>query len=205
MTPPRHTNWWRPLTVCVLAAALGGCFGPGRPIEFYTLAPLPRAAAGPAGAPGAVVAVYPAVVPALIDRPQIVTRTDANQVVLSEFNRWGGTLKDEISRVLVENLGILLAERRVSVMSEHLAPDPAYLVSVSFNRFDGRLGESVRLNAAWTVRDQKEKKTLAVKSSILEEKVAGPGYAELVAAQSRALGALSREIAAELAAALRPL
>jgi hypothetical protein len=44
---------------------------------------------------------------------------------------------------------------------------------------------------------------LAVKTSILQENVTGPGYAELVAAQSRALGALSREIAGELAAAIR--
>lgn len=193
------------VTVLILAVALSGCLGPGRSMEFYTLAPLPGPAAAPGGAPGTVVAVYPALIPALIDRPQIVTRTDDNQVVLSEFNRWGGSLKEEISRVLVENLGILLADRRVSVMSDGMAPDAAYLVSVRFNRFDGRLGESVQLNAAWTVRDQRQKKTLAVKNSILEEKVAGPGYAELVAAESRALGALSREIAAELSAALRPL
>lgn len=189
----------------LMALTVSGCLGSGRPIEFYTLAPLSSPAAGTSGASATIVAVYPAVIPAALDRPQIVTRTDDNQVVLSEFNRWGGSLKEEISRVLVENLGILLADRRVSVMSDGMAPDAAYLVSVRFNRFDGRLGESVQLNAAWTVRDQRQKKTLAVKNSILEEKVAGPGYAELVAAESRALGALSREIAAELSAALRPL
>jgi uncharacterized lipoprotein YmbA len=88
-------------------------------------------------------------------------------------------------------------------MADSLAPDPAYLVAVSFNRFEGRLGESAWLNAAWTVRDQRHKKTLAVRSSVLQEQVAGPGYAELVAAQSRLLGELSRDIAAELAAELK--
>lgn len=193
----------RLLFACLMVAALSGCFGSNRPIEFYTLSPLPRTATGTGSAPGTIVAVYPATIPAAIDRPQIVTRTDENQIVLSEFNRWGGTLKEEISRVLVENLGILLADRRVSVMTDTQAVDPAYLVAVTFNRFDGRLGESVRVNAAWTVRDQKHKKTLAVKTSTIEEKAQGPGYAELVSAQSRALGALSREIAAELAALLK--
>ena len=103
----------------------------------------------------------------------------------------------------MENLGILLADRRVSVMSDNLAVEPACVVAVAFNRFDGRLGESVWLNAAWTLRDPKGKRTLAVKSSMLQEKVLGPGYAELVAAQSRALAALSREIAADLAAVLK--
>jgi uncharacterized lipoprotein YmbA len=193
----------RLLVACLLAAALGGCFGRSQPIEFYTLAPLPRSAAAPAGAPGTIIAVYPAVIPAAIDRPQIVTRTDENRIMLAESNRWGGTLKEDISRVLVENLGILLAERRASVMSDSLASDPQYLLTVTFNRFDGRLGDRVWLNAAYTVRDQRNKKTLAVKTSILQENVTGPGYAELVAAQSRALGALSREIAGELAAAIR--
>jgi uncharacterized lipoprotein YmbA len=191
------------LMALVLFAALSGCLGPGRPIEFYTLAPLPRTSAVTASAPEAIIAVYPAMIPASIDRPQIVTRTGENQIVISEFNRWGGTLKEEISRTLVENLGILLAEHRVNVMADSLAPDPAYLVAVSFNRFEGRLGESAWLNAAWTVRDQRHKKTLAVRSSVLQEQVAGPGYAELVAAQSRLLGELSRDIAAELAAELK--
>jgi uncharacterized lipoprotein YmbA len=193
------------LIACLLAGALSGCLGPSPAVEFYTLAPLPRTAGRTGGDPAAIVAVYPAAIPAAIDRPQIVTRTDDNQIMLAEFNRWGGTLKDEISRTLVENLGILLADRRVSVMSDNLAPDPAYLVTVTFNRFDGRLGDRVWLNAAWTVRDQKGRKTLAAKHSVFEEKVSGPGYAELVAAQSRALGALSREIAAELSTVIRPL
>lgn len=193
----------RLLIACLLAAMLGGCFGHSRPIEFYTLSPLPRPAGGAGGAPGAILAVYPAVIPTSIDRPQIVTRADENQIVLSEFNRWGGTLKEEISRVLVENLGALLAERRVSVMSDSLALDPKYLLAVTFHRFDGRLGDSVWLNAAWTLRDQKDKKMLAVNHSIFEEKVSGPGYADLVAAHSRALGALSREIAAQVAAMIK--
>ena len=91
----------------------------------------------------------------------------------------------------------------MSVMTDNLALDPAYLVAVTFNRFDGRLGDSVWVNAAWTIRDQKGKKTLAVKTSILQEKVAGPRYAELVAAQSRALAVLSREMAAELSAVIK--
>jgi uncharacterized lipoprotein YmbA len=189
------------LIAALLAAALSGCLGPDRPIEFYTLAPLPRAAAG--GVPVAVVAVVPAVIPASIDRPQIVTRTDDNRIELSEFHRWGGTMKEEISRTLIENLAVLLAERHVSVMSDQLAPAPACIVAVSFNRFDGRLGESVGLNAAWTLRAPKHRKTLAVRTSVLQEPVTGPSYADLVAAQSRALAALSREIAAELVAVLK--
>jgi uncharacterized protein len=193
----------RLLLACLLAATLGGCLSQNRPIEFYTLSPLPRPVGESGGAPGTIVAVYPAMIPATIDRPQIVTRTAENQVVLAEFSRWGGTLKEEITRVLIENLNILLADRHVDVMGDNLALDPQFFVAVTFNRLEGRLGDKVWLNAAWTVRDQRSKKMLAVKTSTLQENVSGLGYAELVAAQSRALTVLSREIAAELSAVIR--
>jgi uncharacterized lipoprotein YmbA len=79
-----------------------------------------------------------------------------------------------------------------------LAVDPRYYIAVTVNRLDGRLEEAVWLNAGWTLRDQQAKRTLAIRSFVTEERVSGPGYADLVAAQSRLIEALSREIAAEI-------
>jgi len=74
---------------------------------------------------------------------------------------------------------------------------------VTVNRFDGQLGNTVWLNAAWSIRDLKAKKMLAVKTSVIQEKAAAQDYAALVAAESRPFAALSREIAAELDRALK--
>lgn len=188
---------------CLLALMLAGCLGTGRPVDFYTLTPLPRPAGGADATPGASIALYPVVIPEYLDRPQIVTRADDHQITLSEFNRWGGTLKHAFASVLVENLNVLLAGRRANVMADTLSFDPNYLVTVTVNRFDGQLGEAVWLNAAWSIWDVKAKKMLAVKTSLLQEKPAAQGYAALVAAESRALAALSREIAGELDRALK--
>jgi len=185
---------------CLLALMLAGClFGAGRPVDYYTLTPLPRPTGTVAAeaTPGISIALYPVVFPEYIDRPQIVTRADDNQIALSEFNRWGGGLKQAFANVMVENLNVLLAERRANVMFDTLTFDPSYLVTVTVNRFDGQLGDTVWLNAAWTIWDLKAKKTLAVKTSVIQEKAAAQGYAALVAAQSRAIASLSREIAAE--------
>jgi uncharacterized lipoprotein YmbA len=192
-----------PFFTCLLALALAGCLGASRPVDFYNLTPLPRPIKRLEAAPGTIIAVPPVMIPQYIDRPQIVTRTDENQIALSEFNRWGGTLKDELTYVLVENLNILLAERRANVMIDILAFDPTYLVTVTVNRFDGQLGDTVWLSAAWTIRDQKAKKMLAVKTSAIQEKAAAEGYDALIAAESQAVAALSREIAAELSAVLK--
>jgi len=187
----------------LLAWVLAGCLGASRPVDFYTLTPLPRPTSGPDATPGTIIALYPVVIPEYIDRPQIVTRTDDNQIALSEFNRWGGTLKHELTNVLMQNLNVLLAERRANVMLDTLTFDPNYLVTVTVNRFDGQLGNTVWLNAAWSIRDLKAKKMLAVKTSVIQEKTAAQDYAALVAAESRAIAALSREIAAELDRALK--
>lgn len=187
---------------CLLALALSGCLGASRPVDFFTLTPLPRPAAGADATPGTVIALYPVVIPEYLDRPQIVTRPDDHQITPSEFNRWGGPLKQAFANVLVENLNVLLAGRRAHVMADTLSFDPRYLLTVTVNRFDGKLGEAVWLNAAWSIWDVRAKKMSAVKTSLIREKPADQGYGALVAAESRALAAMSREIAAELDRAL---
>lgn len=188
---------------CLLAWALAGCLGASRPVDYYTLSPLPRLTGGPDAVSGTIIAIYPVVIPEYIDRPQIVTRTDDNQIVLSEFDRWGGTLRHELAKVIAENLNILLEERRVNVMLDTLTFDPKYLVTVTVNRLDGKLGDTVWMNAAWAIRDLKAKKMLAVKTSVIQEKAEVQGYGAFVAAESRAVAALSREIAAEFDRALK--
>ena len=181
----------------LLFLVLAGCFGTSTPIQYYTLTPLPRPVGLADGGTGTVVAVLPVAIPASIDRPQIVTRTAENQLSLSEYNRWGGSLKEDVGRTLVQNLNVLLAGKPVSVLPENLAAEPRYYIAVTINRLDGRLGETVWLNAAWTLRDQQAKRTLAIRSFVAEDRVTGTGFADLVAAQSRLVDAMSRDIAAE--------
>ena len=182
----------------LLCLALAGCFGASHPIEYYTLTPLQRPVGLVEGSTGTVVAILPVSIPAAIDRPQIVTRTAENQIALAEYNRWGGSLKEDIGRALVQNINTLMAGRPVSVLPETLAAEPRYYIAVTVNRLDGRIGETAWMNAGWTLRDQRAKQTLAIKSFVAEEKIHGNGYADLVEAQSRLLQALSREIAAEI-------
>jgi len=85
----------------------------------------------------------------------------------------------------------------VNLLPDAYASDPAYRLGVTVDQFDGRLAETVWLNAVWTVKDPKTQKTLAVGTSVIKEPVTGGGYGDLVAAESRAIAALSREIAAE--------
>ncbi len=168
------------------------------PAQYYTLNPMQRPETRPDFKPRFTVSVGPVIIPDSLKRPQIAIRTNDNQVDFSEFHKWAGPLKDDVKRILAENLGILLAEEGATVSTDELLIEPDYRVVVNINRFDGMPGETAWLNAVWTLKDQKSQKIVAVTQSLFTEKVSGPGYPDMVNAQSRTLAALSIEIAAEI-------
>lgn len=180
-------------TLCALTA---GCASP--PSQFYTLSATlaPAASASPqAGAPS--VSVGPVSIPAQVDRPQIVVSAGANQVRLDETNRWAAPLQDNIARAVAANLGALLGTPRVTLFPQTGAADAAYRVLIEVQSFTSAPGEAATLDAVWTVRRTQDGQAQTGRTSV-REPVAGAGYADLAAAHSRALAALSRDIAQEL-------
>ena len=97
--------------------------------------------------------------PAVVDRPQIVVSTGANQVRLDEFNRWASPLQDNISRVVAENLVAMLGTPRVTLFPQTLSADADYRVAIEVQRFESTPGKSATLDAVWTVRRTKDGKT----------------------------------------------
>ena len=69
-----------------------------------------------------------------------------------------------------------------------------YTVAVDVARFEGVGGGEVALEARWRIASG-DGTELAVRRSTFSETTGAPGYGPLVAAMSRALGALSRDIA----------
>jgi uncharacterized lipoprotein YmbA len=183
------------LVLCLVITV--GCAST-QPSRFYTLSALAssetRNKAG-ASSPSIAIGVGPVTLPEYLDRPQIVTSTSRNELRLAEFDRWAGSLKDDFSRILAENLSILLSTDRVSLYPWRRSMSIDYQVVVDVARFDGELGGEARLDARWTVLGGRDKKVLSMHTSRISEPTGEQGYAALVGAQSRALGRLSREIA----------
>ena len=183
------------LGICLLVS--GGC-ATTEPSRFYTLSPLAISGTETrAEAPGhgITIGVGPIKLPEHLDRPQIVTRTSRNELDLAEFDRWAGSLADDFSRVLAENLSILLSTDRVSLYPWRKSVPIEYQVVVDVTRFDGKLGGNAWLIVRWTVFGGRKKKVLFMQKSSISEPSGAQGYEVMVAAQSRALGHLSREIA----------
>ncbi len=179
----------------VLCACAGNA-----PVRFYTLSPLP-APPSPApaehGTTGPIIGVGPVVLPDYLNRPQIVTRKGQNVIAISDDHHWAGELRNTFTRVLVENLAVLLPTNRIATYPWGKSVPVRYQATVNVMRFDGRLGESVTLNARWFLFNAR-KKTLLAKRATISKPVKGSTYTALASAQSKALADLSREIAEAL-------
>lgn len=182
-----------------IAALLGlaGCAG-NTPSRYYFLSPLVEA--GGAAAPGGsrTIGVGPVRLPDYLNRPQIVTRTGPNEFTVAEFNQWGGPLEAEVGRVLAENLATLLPADRVALFPWSMPYPAQYRVQVAVVRFEADAAGSVGLTARWSILGKDGRDALRTVQSSLREEAGGTEYEATVAAMSRALAGLSREIAAAL-------
>ena len=184
------------LAVLAAATALAGC-GSSPKANFYTLS------AGAAPAQSRAKAAYSVTIGAItvpdsLDRPQIVTRSGANQVVINEFERWAGPLKGEIARVISDNLTQQLSDASVFAYPQGTTLIADYRVIVDLQRFDSALGEAATVEVLWQVRPAKGEPKNG--RAVAREAVTGKDYDALVAAHNRALAAVSGEIAAAIRA-----
>jgi uncharacterized lipoprotein YmbA len=188
------------LGLCSLVVAMTACAGSSAPAKLYvlTLAPEARVAPLESAVPGGpALGLGPVRLPGLLDQPQIVTRRGADEINRAEFDRWAEPLADSVPRILAENLAALRKTERVALFAWDPAPSVQRQVVVDVMRFDGALGGDVVLDVRWRVfaADGEE---LAANRSVLTQPTGGAGYPAVVDAMSRALAALSREIAATL-------
>jgi uncharacterized lipoprotein YmbA len=165
---------------------LSACGSPPRE-RFYTLdAPEPPVAAD--GAPS--ISVGPVSIPELVDRPQLVVRVRANEVVLTEQERWAEPLRGAITRVVAANLATALGARVVGQRNG----DADYRVTLDVQRFES--GEDALIEAGWTVVPRTGERRSG--HSVARAKPQRKEYDALAAAHSAALAAISKEIAAAI-------
>jgi uncharacterized protein len=179
------------------AILTAGC-ATSQPARFYTLTGIDK----PDNAPPATtvkeetIGVGPVSIPDYLDRPQIVTLSGKNEVSIAEFDRWSGSSRDEITRVITENLSVLLPSQRVVSSAWGRRVLLNRQITVDILRLDGILGKMVILKANWAILEENGTKARLVRRSDISEPVNGGDYASFVAALSRSLGTLSLEIAA---------
>jgi uncharacterized lipoprotein YmbA len=186
------------LLMGLIGCAIGGRTAPSR---FYLLNSLEASGSEPAALVGVgpiAIGIGPVEISHYLDRPQIATRLSPNELMLAEFDKWAEPLQDNVTRVLTENLAVLLRKDPVNIFQWRgpLAVD--YRVQIDVIRMDGTLGGDATLMARWLIFEKDERKVLLNRKSTFQEPTGKGGYKALVAAMSRILASLSEEIAKEI-------
>ncbi|MBF0296954.1 MAG: membrane integrity-associated transporter subunit PqiC [Magnetococcales bacterium] len=191
----RLAGGWVVLWVAVL---LSGCMGGASPpTRFFLL----TAVEGPKGVGtpvrrGPVLELEPVEIPRYLDRAEMVTRTGGNRLQLDRLHQWGGDFREDIGRVLAENLSVLLASDRVVMLPTRGEGKADYRLAVTLSRFepDAVSGE-VLLDARWILFDGRGREVAARQSRLVVRAGNREDFESLAAAMSQALGLLSRELA----------
>lgn len=194
---------WLPARIAVGVVLLipVGCIFDSAPANFYTLttmvsAPVDSVAA--AAAKPATISIGPVEIADYLARSEVVVRSSPTTLKIVASERWGGTLRNNISRTLIDNLGLLLGPAGYRIVSWE-KPIPAdYRMAFSVSRFERDESGKVILEADWQFFAQGGSRIVASGTSRVVEVVAGESYSATVETMGRALAVLSRELAARM-------
>jgi uncharacterized lipoprotein YmbA len=151
----------------------------------------------PAGKRELTIGVGPVTLPPYLDRPQIVTRASRTKLNLGEFDQWAAALQDGATRVLAENLSLLIPTDRVVLHPWPRQTAIDYQVTVEVSQFDKTMGGEVVLAARWSLAAA-DGADLLLRKTRYSTPAGGQDYEATVTAMSRTLEALSRDIATAL-------
>jgi uncharacterized lipoprotein YmbA len=179
-----------------LLILLSSCARSG-PSRFYLLNTLdsePETSTGAGKAPLRI-GIGQIYIPDYLDRSDIVVRKSQNRLELAEFDKWAGSLKHDLPRVLAENLSRLLQTDHVYLFPWSSAVSVDYLISADFFRLDTDDGGNTVLKARWAIFEKDGKELRITKNSLIRKTAASAEVEAYIHAQSLAIGELSLEMA----------
>lgn len=182
---------------CMILVLLIGCTTT-KPSRFYVLNALEASQRQESQAcqkdPLISLGIGPINLPRYLDRPQIMTRINKNELKLSEFDLWAEPLKDNVSWVIAQNLNTLLCAD-TEIFPWIGSKKINYRITSTVIHLDGTLGGEAFLDVRWTLFEEQAKKVLITKESRFTEPTGSKDYNALVSAYSRLLASFSRELA----------
>ncbi len=192
------------LSFFMVGSLLSGCLPSGiPPTRFYVLDPFDSGISLVKDAdqiPPLSIEIVSLRLPQYLERPQIVTRSNGNQLELAEFHQWGGNLRKNMTRVLAKNLSWLLDTPDISVYPRDPQIPSDFRIGLEVMRFERDPDGKVRLSSQWRLSRGKDRKPLATKITELESPTlpAGSDFGQTVSVMSGLMGELSKIIGQEI-------
>ena len=140
-------NIWNRIGIVALVFALSACGSSPKP-ALYSFDEGVQSSA--VALRGVSVAVMPATIPELHDRPQMVLRQSGNRVQVLDQKRWSEPLRQQIARVVASELGRRLESSSVIALPENVqALNPDYRLHMNVQRIDASLESGLGIDVVW--------------------------------------------------------
>ena len=188
--------------VC-LALVLSGCISvPNSPTpRFYALQAVDENQVSKKIniASDVLIGVGPVKIPKYQDMPQIVTQDKEKMLKFAQFDRWGEPLDLGMTRLIRENLAVMLPEAKFTLYPWNSSVPVKYQVVVEIVQLDSDLDKDLFIVAQWLVIDVQNTKTIIIKRSEFRQSIVPQNYSGLAKTLGMACASLSSEIAEALA------
>jgi uncharacterized lipoprotein YmbA len=170
--------------------------------RFYTFQAIDAAQVNTAFTitPEVIIGVGLVKIPDYLDRPQIVTVGKDNLLTFAQFDRWGESLGAALTRLLREDLTVMLPAAKFTAYPWDWAFPVKYQVVVEVIQLDSQLDKDLFFAAQWSIIDAQSAKMLLMKRSEFRKPISPQDYSGLAKTLSMACASLSSEIAEALAA-----
>jgi len=183
------------------ALSLVGCAGP--PAQYYTLSRIESQTAvvsepavkPPAGGVGLYI-LSEIGIPAAMDNLSLVVRQGDGRLMILGEDRWTGSLSSQLSTALSQSLTQRLGMPPLQKLTADAAMASVIKVQLDVQRFDLIPGQSVSLDAVWSVRFPGSKSLLTCYTRL--QQPVGIGVLALVKGQQDNVQALAGQIAEAL-------
>lgn len=190
-------RWAGVVGLALFLALISGCAGVTPKSNFYRLE-LPAGPLGRLDAPETLsVGIGPVMLPAYLERAEVVTAAGEAGIQINEFHRWAAPLNRQIRESLMEQLSALLDTPRVVLYPWERYQRPRFRVDVTFTRFEQQ-GTHAVVEALWHIKDVEMDRTCLARRFSRSVAAGGHGVGAYVAAQGRAMEVLARQIATGL-------
>ena len=200
------------VTALLVASVLLGCSSPKTAYYKLNSDPIPMMTDASAKIR---VMVGPVSIPLRMDRPQLVVQTSSNEVRGYEYQRWAGSLKSDIGRVVGASVARDLVTPNVWNFAESTQTNFDYQILLDVQNIESSSDSGIVVDVLWTIKPIGDKNVSVVKNpnpignavvksrmmigrSLVREPTSGPGLDALLAAQSRAFAKVGTEIAQSL-------
>lgn len=136
--------------------------------------------------------------PDYLQKPQIVTFKNNNELYYDEFNRWAQPLDENFTDIVLENLSQMIPTNNIYLFMWPEEESDIFQISIKINQFELRSDSTIILDARWSVSVSNEIVFLMTERSSYKEKITNLDYEQIVATLSKLIGELCKDIASEV-------